>query len=141
MGLGICARCNSAVNMLSPEHSDRYAKCASCGASYGFTDRLLEDKEVRYTFDFKNYECIFKELFGISCRGITLGPNMYCLDHLTDDFFTKARSAIRGAEQKIDEATETLQLMKDSKKLWLINEMSGIDEQEDSVSDGSDGES
>lgn len=138
MALADCLRCDAKVSFIRLPKDG--ARCSSCGAVYEYTKRDVGDKEVNYFFEFKGFNCINKEHFKDACANSCPGPNMYCLEHLSDKAFEKAKDHIKYSEQRVEEAKSTLETMKESKRLWLVNEMSGINEQDDTLSESQDGQ-
>jgi len=131
-----CLRCDGKINVGRLENG---AKCTSCGATYEYQKRDIGEKEIDYFFAFKGFGCIHREsLYKETCNHVCPGPGMYCKEHLTDKDFEKAQDAIKYSEQRLEENKETLEAMKESKRLWLVNRMSGIDEQDDTLSESQD---
>lgn len=128
-----CIKCGENIKLYARSN---ILRCESCGAFYEMQTQNLGDQHVEFTYDFKSYKCMNKVIFEKDkCEEECPAPHMYCLNHLTDEHFTQARSGITYAEQRVEEAKDKVQRMEEAKKTWLIKEVSGIDDQDHTVSD------
>ena len=53
---------------------------------------------------------------------------MYCEEHLKDEDFETARNSISYTRGRLQVADQMLERMEESKKIWLIQKVSGIDD-------------
>lgn len=133
-----CVRCSNKIHPIGT--SMQSIQCEFCGALYACTGRNIGEKQINYSFEFRGFGCIHKEIFKDFCANSCPGPGMYCEQHLSDEEFKKAHSAIKHSEKRLEETKNTLAAMKESKRLWLVNKMSGINEQDNTISEGQDGQ-
>lgn len=132
-----CLRCDGKISV---GRLAQGAKCSACGATYEYKKRDIGEREIDYFFEFRGFSCIRREstFSRDGCNNVCPGPGMFCKEHLSDKEFSKAQDAIKYAEQRLDESKEALSRMNESKRLWLVNRMSGIDEQDDTLPESQD---
>lgn len=118
-----CIKCDSIIKLYSKTDTVR---CENCGAFYGSYNLNINEQEIEYTYDFSSFRCI---LSGIKkCENICPAPFMFCKEHTTDECFEKVNSELKYSEKRIADIKEKLERMEESKKNWIIKELSGIDE-------------
>lgn len=120
----MCIKCGTKIQ--SWVRSDTI-RCKICGAIYEVEDSTVGDQTVEYTYKFVGFHCIHSSSLE-SCDNICPASHMYCKDHTSDSSFEAANNSIRYAEERLEIVKETLTQMEESKKTWLIQEVSGIDE-------------
>jgi len=124
-----CEKCGTVIQQWV--YSD-IITCSSCGAIYNVTQSELVDQYVKYEFEFTEFQCMHKTI-SESCQNACPAPGMYCREHVSDDAFKEAHNSIKYAEERLEAANDKLELMKESKKTWLIQEVSGIGDEQDDV--------
>lgn len=131
-----CEKCGIEIQIWKRADTIR---CKNCGALYDIISSELQDQHIDYVFNFIEFRCINVAALK-DCDNACPAPGMYCKEHVSDTSFTSVRSSISYATQRLADAKEILERMEESKKTWLIQEVSGIDEQDSSVREDSDGE-
>jgi hypothetical protein len=119
-----CEKCGSVIQLWTCENIIR---CNSCGAIYNVSTTELKDQYVEFTFNFVEFQCMHSNISG-NCTTKCPAPEMYCKDHTSDEAFKDANNNISYCEDRLLIAKEKLQKMEESKKIWLIEEVSGINE-------------
>jgi hypothetical protein len=132
----VCEKCSTKIPIWK---RDNIIKCRECGAFYTIIDSELQDQHIDYSFNFVGFKCINITNFQ-GCDNICPAPGMYCREHVSDSNFITAKNSITYAIERLADAKENLKRMEESKKTWLIQEVSGIDEQNNSIREDSDGE-
>lgn len=128
MQTSTCIKCNSRIHSKS-NFRDIGIQCSECGAHYELKEEDSLEGHIDYTFEYTGFRCIHKKSFSDPCQNTCPGPAMFCKEHITDKYFDKISEEISYAEQRLEEVKEELSKMNESKRIWLISEMSGIDEQ------------
>lgn len=123
-----CLRCDSKIHSSSSMARSEGLNCSECGAHYEYTRRHLGKDQVDFHFKFSGFRCMKRKSFGSNCDNVCPGPGMYCEEHTDEKAFEEARNSIKYAEQRLEESKEEMKRMEESKRLWLVNEVSGIDE-------------
>ena len=119
----ICDMCGTTISVW--KYSDNI-KCGCCGAVYiSVVNKGVQDQYTKYDFKFKHFECLHKTAID-DCKNVCPAPNMYCIDHITDEHFDKLKDSVKYYENQIKKIKEILDAMEESKKTWLVKEMSGI---------------
>lgn len=120
----ICEKCGTKIQVW--KHAD-IIKCKECGALYELITSKLQEQHIDYEFNFTGFRCINTSSLE-ACDNICPAPGMYCREHTSDESFVAVRSSINYAVKRLANAKENLDKMKESRKIWLIQEVSGIDE-------------
>jgi hypothetical protein len=120
----MCIKCGTKIQCWSYRES---IKCKCCGALYEIENKDVGDQEIEFTYKFLGFKCIYSSALD-SCDNTCPAPQMFCKEHTSDDSFAAAKKSIEYAENRLELAKETLNQMEESKKTWLIQEVSGIDE-------------
>jgi len=94
---------------------------------YEIESKDVGDHQIDFTYKFIGFKCVYSSALE-GCDNTCPAPHMYCKEHTSDASFESARKSIQYAENRLELAKETLQQMEESKKTWLIQEVSGIDE-------------
>ena len=102
-------------------------KCKQCGALYKLSSSDAQDQAIEYSYDFVGFNCIHSSISG-DCDKFCPAPRMYCKEHVSDESFENINKQISYAEDRVKALKEDLECMQDSKKTWLIQKVSGIDE-------------
>jgi len=124
MGDAMCIRCGITLKVYK---QSAVIKCKECGAVYNLTERKLNDENVELDYDFAGFNCIHTT-YDSTCSNACPAAQMYCKEHTSDESFESAKSSIGYAEKSLEAAKDVLEKMEESKKTWLIQEVSGIDE-------------
>ena len=124
-----CIRCNAPLKIYGKPDE---LSCG-CGAHYGILKAEIVEQQVEMEYAFMGFICIHSG-FNQSCRVSCPAPNMYCKEHCSDKAIDSAKKDIEYSEQRTIQAKNKLVSLEESKKTWLISEMSGLNEQDDSVS-------
>lgn len=117
-----CERCGFKLKLWKKTDSIR---CDECGAQYELVSAENQDVQMNYEFEFVGFKCMFSALQG-TCNNDCPAPEMYCKEHLTDDSFKYAKLNITHAEKRLEEVKGVLERMEESKKTYLIKEISGV---------------
>lgn len=127
-----CEKCDSTIQVWKKTDS---IKCKHCGALYEITSTDISSENLSFTYDFISFKCVHSDISG-PCENSCPAPGMYCKEHVSDKSFKGAKDSIKYAEVRLQDAKDTLERMEESKKTWLIQEVSGLDEQDDAVQTG-----
>ena len=138
-----CLRCNSEIKVYKKDISLR---CGKCGAHYEVVSENMEDDIPNVSYDFKGHKCIHQEI-GINltaeekwCQEDCPSPGMYCKVHCSDEKITSAKQSITYAKNRVERAEDHLKDLEESTKIWLVKELSGLnEEQDDSISEDENG--
>lgn len=132
--------CNKCSSELYFNQHDETARCKECGAVYQLAENQIDGEQISQTYEFMEFRCIYTSYSLPQCNNVCLAPEMYCKKHLEDCDFKSAHDAINYAKDRLQVAEQTLERMEESKKIWLIQEVSGINEQDCSVRKDEDGQ-
>lgn len=102
--------------------------CETCGAKYELVNTNLSGKDVTAEFKFEGFNCLEQGYFD-KCQNTCPAPFMYCKDHCNDAAIQKAENAIKSAEKTVQKEKDKLELIKKSKKTWMVTELSGINDE------------
>lgn len=118
-----CIKCG---NRIYCKAQSSEAKCRACGATYELEKSDIDGQHISCSYKFVHYRCIYSSIMTESCNNVCPSSYMYCKEHISDDDFDSANRLITHTEQQLKTAVETLERMKESKRIWLIQEVSGI---------------
>lgn len=124
----VCIKCNSTISIFSGDRSS--TKCLSCGAFYSKKLPPLsisDHSEVTIDYEFIEYRCMHS-YFSDACTNVCPAQSMFCEGHSDDRSINYAIQDVSYCEARLLEAKEKLSLINESKKTWLIANISGINE-------------
>ena len=124
-----CIKCGSQLRIYGKPNE---ISCG-CGAHYGILCAEIVEQQVEMEYAFMGFICIHST-FSDSCKNSCPAPNMYCKDHCSDKAIESAKKEIDYAEQRVIQTKNKLAALEESKKTWLINEMSGLSDEDYTVS-------
>ena len=126
-----CEKCGAIIRLYN---CPTKIKCTNCAATYQVSKqdlgiRISESGEQRIEliYNFVEFQCIYAVMSG-DCTNHCPALGMYCKEHASDSFLKDAESNISYCEERVIVAKEKLQRIEESKKIWLIEELSGINE-------------
>lgn len=125
-----CIKCNDQIKIYGKP--DEMA--CGCGANYSILKAHIVDQQVEMEYKFMGFVCV-QSGFNSNCKNPCPAPNMYCKEHCSDEAIASAKRDIEYAEQRMVQNKNKLASLEESKKTWLINQMSGLNEQDNSVSE------
>lgn len=125
----ICEKCSEIIRFSEETGA---VKCKHCGGLYKLNEDSIEGHEVERTYDFVSFQCVHST-YASKCNNECPAPGMYCEEHTSDDSFTSAELTIEYDKKRLKASEEVLKQMKESKRIWLIQEVSGINEQDGSI--------
>jgi len=131
-----CEKCNGAIHFKDDADT---AKCRTCGSLYEIDENIINEQVVERTYNFVEFQCIHAT-YTNKCNNKCPASEMYCMEHVSDDNLISAEQSVEYAKDRLQSAEEILEQMRESKKTWLIQKVSGIDEQDNSIWEDSDGE-
>jgi hypothetical protein len=131
-----CVKCSA--SMYIKARSDKL-KCNNCGALYSLDNSELCDQHLEFDYNFEGFECLYEDYLDGSCGEICPAMKMYCKEHSGEKFQNMAKNNITYAEKKLEEAKNKLDNINESRRTWLIQEVSGLDE-DDSIQTNKDGQ-
>ena len=120
-----CQHCNNKI--LNGTLEDIHV-CSSCGARYKGVATKLNNGEPTVEYTFTGFNCIEMNYFD-KCNNTCPAPFMYCQYHCNDASIEKAKRVIEEAKNKVEEAKDKLKAVEESKKTWMITELSGINDE------------
>jgi ribosomal protein S27E len=125
-----CIKCDNLIRLFARSDTIR---CDNCGATYNFVDSTNGDQHIEFMYEFVEFRCV---LGGMEkCHNPCPAPSMFCKEHVSDESFKRTNSELQYAEKRIGEVKEKIRRMEESKKVWIIQKLSGIDnEQDDTIS-------
>ncbi|MFA5024284.1 MAG: hypothetical protein WC523_04970 [Patescibacteria group bacterium] len=124
MPLTMCEKCGENIQLWTcPEKN---VKCKRCGAFYKVIEIKYEDQCVRFECEFVEFQCIKVDAMSVPCTNVCPAQAMFCKDHVTDECFRAANTVMEYHEKLIELGKEELNRMEESKKIWLIEEISGV---------------
>lgn len=103
--------------------SNNIERCNNCGASYKLIQYSTDTSEVLCSYKFDNFLCRY-----FKCDNKCPLPFMYCIEHCGTKYIGKVEDNIKYANSTIKSDREKINLMKESKKTWMITKLSGINE-------------
>lgn len=125
----ICEKCSEKIKF---SDEAKAVKCGNCGGVYEMNNNAIEGQLVERTYEFTGFQCIHST-YASKCQSECPAPGMYCKDHTSGDSFTSAEQTISYNQRRLEVSEEALEQMKESKRIWLIQEVSGINEQNSSL--------
>jgi hypothetical protein len=120
----MCEKCGCAIQMYSYQTE---IKCAACGSTYELISSAIQEGNVEMVYEFAEFQCMHKT-YSEQCPNKCPAPEMYCKQHTSDEAFKDACSSVKYCKERLAEAEDKLNRMEESKKTWLIEEVSGINE-------------
>ena len=120
-----CEKCGETIILWSCP--DKCVKCTKCGAVYNVLCSKYADQSVRVECEFVEFQCIQNSVVS-NCSNICPASGMYCKEHLTDECYTVVKDCIKYYEKLIETSTIQLSRMDEAKKMWLVEELSGLDD-------------
>ena len=124
-----CEKCGDVIHLWVYSN---IITCGSCGSVYNVSSSFVEDQCIKYEFEFVEFKCMQKSISD-SCQNPCPAPGMFCKEHTSDKSFKDADSALKYAKERLEAAKYKLETMRESKKTWLIQEVSGIGDDQDKV--------
>lgn len=123
-------KCQGCGADFTPKKVNAKIACPNCGASYKETIRNIDDSNgtLKMTCEFDGYSCTFSK-YGERCSGKCPAPGMFCMTHCDDVIIEDIQKDIIYNDKKIEEAKARLQQIEESKKTWMITELSGLSEE------------
>ena len=119
-----CEKCGETIQLwICPEKT---LKCMGCGAVYLVKRTEYVDQCVEFECEFTEFQCV-KSGLAESCVNTCPAPDMFCKAHLTDECYNGVHSSIVYYNNQLAAYQAQLNKMDESKRVWLINEMSGLD--------------
>jgi hypothetical protein len=119
-----CEKCNVKINIWEYSH---VIKCSECGAVYNIQDKIVNDNHIEYRYVFDYFKCINSYIYE-DCENKCPAPYMFCKEHCNDKSIKSLKDHLAFCEEQLRRAEKRLELVKESKKTWLIQELSGIHE-------------
>lgn len=120
----MCEKCGCAIQSYNYSES---LKCSSCGAIYETSGAEIKDGAVEIVYEFLAFQCLHAT-YNNPCKNVCPAPEMYCKEHTSDSAFDDANKNIKYYEDLMTAAQDKLHKMEESKKTWLITEVSGLNE-------------
>jgi hypothetical protein len=121
----ICAHCGALITTWRWNQEDTLT-CAECGAVYRKGISELKVDEVFVTYDFVEFRCLCK--LPSPCSNVCPTGGMFCREHVSDEEFKKANDGKKYHQDRIAEVDKVLSRMQESKKVWIITQIGGINE-------------
>lgn len=103
--------------------------CAKCGAKYklmGHTINNLGNIECEYNMN--GFNCI-QGSYTNKCDNVCPAPYMYCKEHSDKEHLERAKRAVSDAAKRVEDAKSNYKLVEESRKTWMITELSGMDDE------------
>lgn len=124
----ICQKCSCKIFVTKSSSSS--ITCKECGAFYKAInyDTNVDELKIELTYEFRGFKCLDFTYGTGSCDSMCPAPYMYCKEHTNDEWFDRVQRCVVSAESTLKTYQDRLDRMKESKKVWLIQEVSGIDE-------------
>jgi len=120
----MCEKCGSSIQMHAYQ---AVVKCSTCGSTYELASSEIKEGNVEMTFEFAEFQCMHKT-YSEQCQNKCPASEMYCKKHTSDEAFKDAHNSVSYYREYLAEAEDKLNRMEESKKTWLIEEVSGINE-------------
>lgn len=104
--------------------------CVKCGARYSLVSHLVDaNGEIDYEYDMVGFVCIQND-FMEKCDNQCPAPYMYCKVHSSEKHLERAKKSIDDAKRRVEDAKHKCKLVEESRKTWMITELSGIDNEQ-----------
>ena len=123
----VCIKCDGRISLYA--RSD-VIRCVNCGAFYKYIESEIKDQHIEYKYEFVEYKCIYSHYGEAPCDNSCPTQHMYCKEHVSDEVIKKAESLIKYCEDNLDSAKDKLDRVLESKKIWLIKELSGLNDED-----------
>jgi hypothetical protein len=122
------ATCEKCGALIQPYAYSDTIKCYACGSVYLFS--ASEPKNdgssgIEFQFDFKEFRCLHTT-YAAECHNSCPAMDMYCKEHTSDASFEDVKRSIQYAQERVNEISAKLSKMEESKRIWLIEEISGV---------------
>ena len=126
-----CLICSTGIKVRDKGDSLR---CGDCGAHYSLIAENVYCDDPNLMYEFAGHMCLHNNT-GINltveerwCQEVCPTSRMYCKIHCADSYIDNARGGVSYSKGRVARAEELLDTLEESKKTWLIKELSGIDE-------------
>jgi hypothetical protein len=123
---GKCEKCEQ--SLWSDLSFNKIIKCNKCGATYKVMSEYCEKSNIKLECEFSEFRCTKLELDGSTCQNVCPAQDMFCQAHLSDSCYNSIKSCIQYYEDVVITQRKQLDKMDESKKIWLIQELSGLEE-------------
>lgn len=120
----MCEKCGMTMQMYNYQPM---LKCPSCGSMYKLESSVIQEGNVEMTYEFTEFQCLHKT-YSEQCKNKCPAPEMFCKEHTSEAAFEEANKSVKYYQDLLAGAEEKLRKMEESKKTWLIEEVSGINE-------------
>jgi hypothetical protein len=122
----VCIKCDACISLYV--RSD-IIRCSECGALYELESSEIKDQYIEYKYAFVAYKCMHSTLYK-KCDSECPAPKMYCKEHSNDEYIKTAENSIKFCEESSERAKNTLDRILESKRIWLIQELSGLNNED-----------
>ena len=102
--------------------------CDNCGARYELLNTNLSNQKVTVEFKFEGFNCLEISFFS-KCNNICPAPFMYCRSHSDDVSIKRAEGTVESAKKTVEKEKDKLNMIKESKKTWMVTKLSGIEDE------------
>lgn len=116
-----CIKCGELIRV----HNKPMEVYCICGAGYKLIKEEIVEQHIEMEYNFTNFVCIFSN-YSNRCNKSCPAPNMYCKDHCNDDAIETILRDIQYSEERMVQLKKRLENLQESRKNWIISEMSGI---------------
>ena len=118
-----CVKCGTGIRV-SGKPEDLF--CNACGCYYKLMKAEIIENQVELEYDSMGFVCMFST-YNSNCRNYVPSPDTYCKDHSDDKTIEKVKQEIEYTEKNLNGLKVKLERIEESKKIWLINKLSGLD--------------
>lgn len=132
----ICIKCDNAIRLYSQDESIKCGKCGKCGECGAYyvsrlgsnqTVQVSASNEIEIEYEFVEFRCIQSDYFKL-CSNVCPAPYMFCQEHTDDKNVDSAIRDVQYNEKRLQTSKDKLEKIYESKKIWLIGKLSGVDE-------------
>ena len=119
-----CLKCSLIVRVSGKPD----AFCNNCGAYYKLIKSEIVEDKVEMEYEYVSFICMFSN-YQSACKNSVPSTDMYCKEHSDDKTIDKVKQEIEYTEKNLDNLKTKLSRIEESKKVWIINELSGLNDE------------
>jgi hypothetical protein len=118
-----CSKCNELIRIYN-KPAEVYCRC---GAEYKLMKVEILEENIEMEYDFTQFTCIHND-YTQKCKNPCPSSHLYCRLHSSPEAIENTKKEIQTSEERLNKIKDKLTALENSRSVWLINEISGVDE-------------
>lgn len=118
-----CNKCQELIRIYN-KPAEVYCKC---GAEYKLINTTITEENIEMEYEFIQFTCIHND-YTQKCKNPCPSSHLYCKDHSSPEMIENLKKEIQQAEERLNKVKNKLIAVENSRSVWLINEISGMNE-------------